>query len=182
MPTLWRKDLMGARGTPKTPLEILKKRGSQLVKEREENALVHADVCTPEKPDLIQDNPFACQAWDGLIPELESLGVLARIDKYVLMRYCMLLAEIKEAEHIIKEKYQGRRTFPVKNHRGEITAVKEFPESKVLRRNSPLMQQIENSFGMNPSSRSEPRKALIDANAEAGAGEEVIDVEQFFND
>lgn len=172
---------MGKAGPPKTPLAILKKRGSQLVKEREENSLVIAEVMTPDRPEQFKYIPRALNAWKQLIPELEATGVLTKGDRSVLLRYCIMQGEIDEAQETIFKKYKGNKSYSIKNARGEVVAIKEFPETKVLRRYAPLMLQIENSFGMNPSARSEPRQALI-KEMDALPDKPVVDVSQFFND
>jgi len=172
---------MGRAGLPKTPLAILEKRGSQLVKDRQDNSLVIAEVMTPDLPRQLKFVPTALSVWNELIPELECLGVLSKIDRSVLLRYCIMQGEIDEALETIFTKYKGNKSYPIKNGRGEVVAIKEFPETKVLRRYAPLMLQIENSFGMNPSARSEPRQGLakaIDSLPEA----DHVDVSQFFND
>ncbi len=79
---------MGKRGPKPTPTAVLKLRGSTLVTGRREAAEVQGPAGTPDAPEWLDEEARA--AWDRIVPLLEGMGVLTRIDGNALARYCRL--------------------------------------------------------------------------------------------
>lgn len=53
----------------------------------------------PDKPDWLDE--LGQKAWDFLVPLLQQMGVLTRIDSNALSRYCQLWSRQREAESFI---------------------------------------------------------------------------------
>src|SRR5215468_3667791 len=90
---------MGRRGPAPTPTPILELRGSRLA-----NRNRHEPKGPPGKPrcpDWLDDD--AKTAWRKLVPELEMMGVLTRIDANALARYCRLWSRWRAAEEFIQK-------------------------------------------------------------------------------
>jgi phage terminase small subunit len=75
---------MGRRGPAPTPTPLLKLRGSTLITKKRERAEVKGPEGRPDCPDWLKDDARA--AWDYLVPQLETMGILTRIDGNALSR------------------------------------------------------------------------------------------------
>jgi len=83
---------MGKRGPKPTPTPILKLRGSWRGKDRPD-----ADV-EPNMPVMPKwMKPAAVKEWKSVLPDLDSLGVLQRVDATMIAMYCTDLVEFMAA-------------------------------------------------------------------------------------
>ena len=146
---------MGARGPAKTPKKILEQRGSWLSKDREDTLQI--DPSMPIKPDWM--GKYACHAWKQLIPKLETMGILTKMDQDALTNYCVLWGRWRIVEEFLEANGQ---TYPITKiiHEGTekekevVLIVKEFPEVKIAAVLSAQLLRIQGNFGLTPSARS----------------------------
>lgn len=90
-------------------------------------------------------SPFAKTEWRRVVPELDRLGVLTRVDRSMLAGYCQEVANFKDATDIIVE-----AGLMVKGQKGN--AVKN-PMLQVQRDALRLMAQYSAMFGLTPADR-----------------------------
>ena len=138
---------MGKRGPPPTPTKILKLRGSYHAEHRAGEP--EPEVARPDRPEWLCE--LAAVAWDQIVPELDAMNILGRIDGNALARYCTLWARWRECDDKIT-KYGD--SFAIKNEKGETVGFHPFPHSVQANKLCQLLSRLEGEFGMTPSSRS----------------------------
>jgi P27 family predicted phage terminase small subunit len=139
---------MGKRGPKPTPTAILKLRGSTLVSKRRESDEVQGPEGDPEQPDWLDD--VAKAAWDQLVPLLETMGVLTRIDGNALTRYCRMWSRWCQAEKFIQEKGE---MYPLRDEKGGVKYFQQWPQVSIANKLAQQLTKLEAEFGMTPSSR-----------------------------
>jgi len=140
---------VGRRGPAPTPTNILRLRGSPRVTQRRLKSEVKPPAGRPTCPDWLDEE--ATHAWRWLIPLLEGMGILTRIDRNALTRYCQHWSRWKKAEQFIQEHGD---TYPIKDDDGKIKCLQQFPQVAIAHRLSLVMTRLEQEFGMTPSARS----------------------------
>ena len=149
---------MDKRGPQKTPTAVLKMRGSWRAKIR---------------PDEPQSEPGAprCPAWMGtdakhvwrqVVPLLEEMGVLSKINSNTLARYCSIWVRWKKADAFLREHGE---VYPVKDDEGQVKSFTEWPQVGIASRLGTELLKIEQNFGMTPSSRAGIQVAKPDGKA-----------------
>lgn len=138
---------MGRRGPRPTPTPLLKLRGSSLVSQRRE-AGEPKPSGKPRCPDWI--DPEAKTAWRQLVPQLEVMKVLTRIDGNALTRYCQLWARWKKAELFIQK---NGEVYPLKDESGRIKCLMPFPQVSIASKLAQQLTRLEQEFGLTPSAR-----------------------------
>ncbi len=154
---------MGARGPAPTPKAILRLRGSPGGAEPE-NA-VHPQMGRPTPPTWLHVEARA--VWDVLIEQLESMGVLALCDSWILVRYCVTYAQWVRAVRWIDEK-ANPVTGPVwvkTDDAGKMIGIYEYPQVFQAGRLGQQLAQMEASLGLSPAARTRLR-----AEVEMGGG------------
>ncbi len=159
---------MGKRGPKPTPTAVLKLRGSTLVTARREAAEVQGPAGTPDPPDWLDDE--ARETWDRLVPMLEGMGVLTRIDGHALARYCRLWSRWRRAEAFIEEKGE---MYPLRDDAGKVKYFQQWPQVAVANKLAQQLTRLEGEFGMTPSARSRIQLAPV-------AGERRTDKSKYF--
>lgn len=139
---------MGKRGPAPTPTPVLKLRESSLVTKRREELEVKGPEGIPACPDWLDDDAQA--AWEQLVPMLETMGVLTRIDGNALARYCLLWSRWRKAEAFIAEKGD---MYPLKNPDGSVRYFQQWPQVSIANRLAQQLTRLEQEFGMTPSAR-----------------------------
>ncbi len=139
---------MGLRGPAPTPASILQFRGT-LRKDRVHNpptpgALQGRPVC----PTWLDDE--AKLAWKQLVPKLDLMRVLTRIDRNALARYCQLWSRWKKAELFIQKHGD---TYPLKDDSGRIKCLMPFPQVAIAHKLAGQLTRLEQEFGLTPSAR-----------------------------
>ena len=140
---------MGRRGPRPTPTPILQMRGSALATRAREQAEVKGPAGTPECPDGLDDDAKA--AWDQLVPMLERMRVLTRIDGNALTRYCRLWSRWRAAEQFIKDRGE---MYPIKDDAGKVKWFQQWPQVAIANKLAQQLTRLEQEFGMTPSARS----------------------------
>jgi P27 family predicted phage terminase small subunit len=131
-------------------------------------------------PDMPPDLPeLAKKEWKSIVPQLEQLGLLSRIDGKALAGYCHAYARWAQAEQRI-EKFGIVIEEPVlwKNLAGKPFTVgyrhKKNPACNISEAALKTMKSFLIEFGMTPAARSRLR-------VEKPAGEEKDPFEKFLN-
>lgn len=138
---------MGARGPLPKPTEVLRLSGSWRANLNREEPTPPKEP--PPKPGWLSEEAGA--AWDQIVPRLEEMKVLARIDANALARYCELWVEWRQALTFIRKHGQ---TYPIKDGYGKIKALGQFPQVALVHKLSQALSRLEAEFGMTPSARS----------------------------
>jgi P27 family predicted phage terminase small subunit len=149
---------MGQRGPAPTPTEILKLRGSTLVTKRRQRSEAKGTSGTPRCPQWLDADAKA--AWRQLVPQLQTMGVLTRIDGNALARYCRLWSRWRKAEAFLD---QHGEVYPLKDENGRVKYLQQWPQVAIASKLAHLLTRLEQEFGMTPSARTriqvEPRTA-----------------------
>ena len=140
---------MSKRGPKPTPTAVLKLRGSTLVSKRREAAEVKGPAGTPDRPEWLDDE--ARLAWDQVVPLLEGMGVLTRVDGNALARYCRLWSRWRKAESFIEEKGE---MYPLRDDKGGVKCFMQWPQVAIAAKLAQQLTRLEQEFGMTPSARS----------------------------
>lgn len=140
---------MGRRGPRPTPTPILALRGSTLSTRSRREREVKGPDGVPRCPDWLDENDRA--AWKQLVPQLQAMGVLTRIDGNALARYCRLWSRWKKAEAFIAEKGE---MFPIRDDDGRVKCFAQWPQVGIAHRLASQLTRLEQEFGMTPSARS----------------------------
>lgn len=139
---------MGRRGPAPTPTALLKLRGSSLASKRREIAEAHGPPGTPRCPPWLDKNAKA--AWRHLVPLLDTMGVLTRIDGQALARYCRLWSRWRKMEAFIEEKGE---MYPLRGDDGQVRCFQQWPQVAIANKLSQQLTRLEQEFGMTPSAR-----------------------------
>jgi P27 family predicted phage terminase small subunit len=139
---------MGRRGPAPTPTEILKLRGSPLAKKRAKQGESKGPSGRPRCPNWLDAEAKAM--WRRLVPQLELMGVLTRIDGNALARYCRLWSRWRKAEEFID---QHGEMYPLKDEKGQTKYFQQWPQVAIANKLAQQLTRLEQEFGMTPSSR-----------------------------
>ncbi len=133
---------MGRRGPPPTPNRILELRGT-LRADRKRNA-PEPRVEAPNPPTWMSREAKA--EWRRLAPELEALGLIAKIDRALLAGLCESWSTWVACEKVIREK---GRTFETPNG-----YIQQRPEVAIGGRALKDLTRLGAEFGLSPRARS----------------------------
>ncbi len=138
---------MGKRGPVRTPTQILKLRGSWRGKARDK-VEPKPERGAPPCPDWISD--AAKVVWEQLIPQLEDLNVLAKVDVYPLARYCQMFVQWREVEDFIAKR---GTVYPLKDKNGDVRCIQQFPQVSIANKLAVALLRLEQEFGLTPAAR-----------------------------
>jgi P27 family predicted phage terminase small subunit len=141
---------MGRRGPAPTPTNILKLRGSTLVTKRREESEARPPREVPDPPDWLATDPDAKAAWDHLVPLLEAIGILTKLDANSLSRYCRLWSRWRKAETFIDTHGE---MYPLKSDDGKVKCFQQWPQVNIASKLAQQLTRLEQEFGMTPSAR-----------------------------
>jgi P27 family predicted phage terminase small subunit len=103
---------------------------------------------TPKCPSWLDKDAKA--AWRQIVPMLEQMGVLTRIDVNALARYCRLWSRWRRAEKFIEEKGE---VYTLRDEKGNVRCVQQFPQVGIANKLAQQLTRLEQEFGMTPSAR-----------------------------
>jgi P27 family predicted phage terminase small subunit len=92
----------------------------------------------------------AKQVWRQVLPMLQKMGVLSRIDTNALIRYCTFWSHWRRAEAFIAKHGD---VYPLKDGNGRIKCMAQFPQVSIAHKLGMLLTRMEAEFGMTPSAR-----------------------------
>jgi P27 family predicted phage terminase small subunit len=92
--------------------------------------------------------------WKRIVPELQAIGLLTKVDKTALAGYCQSYAKWKQAEEFI-EQHGFTYQFPKRDETGKITSmyIAPYPQVSIARACLDQVKAFCAEFGMTPSSR-----------------------------
>jgi P27 family predicted phage terminase small subunit len=112
----------------------------------------------PEPPPGLPSCPFhlskaAKTEWKRIVPMLNKMGMLSKIDSAALAGYCQAYGRWQEAEREIKkqESDKGKSVLTIKTKQGNYI---QNPLLGIIKSNLLLMHKFITEFGLSPSSRS----------------------------
>jgi len=155
--------MMGLRGKRPTPTPILKLRGSQLIRKgiAKETLSVRG---TPERTDWLDED--GQRVWDALVPMLDDLGILAKVDQSLVARYCDTFVWWLRLRALITKHGE---TYPLRDKNGEMRCLMPLPQVGACLKLATQLTKMEAELGMTPSARSrieikpkERENALVD--------------------
>lgn len=134
---------MGERGPARMPSPLAKLRGSTTTQWRRRDE-ISVPTQAPDPPEWLGE--VAREEWDRVAPLLESLGLLARIDRATLTCYCAAWENFVKYE---KDIAKNGVTFTSAN--GHLCQRTEVAERNKAR---DALLKYGRQFGMSPSARS----------------------------
>lgn len=143
---------MGERGPRPLPTEVLRLRGSPRAD------LNRFEPKPPTRPEWLSEE--AAQAWDEVVPMLDQMKVLSRIDGNALARYVELWVEWRTALAFVRK---HGSTYPIKDGNGKIKALGQFPQVASVHKLSLALSRLECEFGMTPSARTRISVPMVPA-------------------
>jgi len=138
---------MGKRGPKPTPTAVRKARGTDRPDERATHEPTPR-AGLPSCPDGLDRRGQA--VWDWLIPELESMGILAGCDRNMLERYCEMMSQWHECIAVVRERGS---CYEVLKGDGSVQYASARPEASQALKLDTALQRIEAQFGLSPSAR-----------------------------
>ncbi len=149
---------MGKRGPAPTPREVLAKRGSWRANKAKSQPT--SGKGRPSRPDWLSTRAKRC--WNDLIPQLETMGVLEKIDRNALIRYCETFAQWRAAIDFLN---QRGSTYMTRTQTGQPAEMRSAPQFAHAMKASEVLSRIEREFGMTPSSRTSLGASAAEAKA-----------------
>ena len=137
---------MGLRGPRPTPSAILKARGTYRADRARHE--VKGPRGVPRCPAGLDKR--AKQCWGQLLPMLESMGVLSRIDRNAIIRYCIDWSRWHQADQFLAK---NGMVYPIKDGNGKTKCVAAFPQVAIVSKLGQSLMKFEQEFGMTPSAR-----------------------------
>ena len=137
---------MAPPGRRPTPTPILRLHGSRRADARKGEP--QPELGAPDCPSWLDDEAKA--AWEDIAPQLERMGVLTRIDKRALARYCDAWMRWRAAVDFIK---RHGDTYPLKDESGRTKYLQQFPQVSIANKLATELLRLEQEFGMTPSAR-----------------------------
>ena len=136
---------MGKRGPRKTPTAVLKLHGSRAVEKR--NGEPTPPAGRPTCPAFL--SKYGKTTWKSLVPMLDEMGVLSKIDGRTLARYCEEWSRWRDAAKFLQ---QNGSAYSYTDNDG-VTHWKPYPQAREFIQLAESMLRIESHFGLTPSAR-----------------------------
>lgn len=95
-------------------------------------------------------SPDAKRMWNWLVPQLDQMKILAKVDGPLLVRYCETWARWKKAAQFLN---QYGDTYIIKDPQGQPRLFLPWPQSGSFVRLSNALSRMEQELGMSPSAR-----------------------------
>src|SRR5690349_6182098 len=136
---------MGKRGPKRTPTELLALRGNPGKRKRHGEPKPPTE--SPSCPSWL--NVEAKREWRRIVPELERLHLIARVDRAALAAYCQSWARWLQAERVIED---HGMTMVIET-KGGGTYEQQRPEVSIAQKEKGQMKAFAALFGFSPSDR-----------------------------
>jgi P27 family predicted phage terminase small subunit len=142
---------MGSRGPKPTPTKVLKLRGSWLATTR--HGEPQPTVELPPCPAWL--DPLSKSLFRTLAKQLVELGILTRIDRQALARYCVLSIRWRKMEQFIQSHGEVCAIYSEPDEDGQRVLLKIdlYPQVRLASTLATELLRIENHFGLTPSAR-----------------------------
>ena len=140
---------MGRRGPPPKPTALRIAEGNPAKRP------LNTREPTPEQkrpscPSWLDDDGKAC--WREIVPQLEKMGLLTRIDRQALMNYCDTFARWKRAVDFIRKHGE---VIPIKTEDGKaIKYLQQVPQVAIAKNLLAVLRGYQQDFGLTPAARS----------------------------
>jgi P27 family predicted phage terminase small subunit len=138
------------RGRKPTPKAVLEARGSWRAKTKTDDET--PEQGRPNKPQWLTD--LGAKEWERMAPMLDKIGVLSKLDRNALARYCALFALWKQCTKsverdgvTIRQSNQAKQEYEVLN-----------PEARMMVTLGQELSKLETAFGLTPSDRARVQK------------------------
>ena len=147
----WPRGAISMKPGPKsTPTTILKLRGSQCVKSRKNEVKPASGPAT--MPKWLLDSSVevtAIDVWNEIVPQLEELGVMFRIDTNAVARYCDAFALwLKMSAEI-----NSGVAMEFHDDEGNVKYSQQKPHIAIYHKLGDTLSKLEAQFGLTPSAR-----------------------------
>jgi P27 family predicted phage terminase small subunit len=119
----------------------------------------------PALPDWLDD--VAKQCWEQLLPQLEQMGVLTRIDGNAIARYCQGWSDWRKCIAFIGK---NGMFYALKDDSGAVKCLQQYPHVGIRNKLAVELSRLEQEFGLTPSARTRIEVKLPD-----GPGDELDD-------
>jgi P27 family predicted phage terminase small subunit len=129
------------------------------------DALPSAESERPGCPAWIE--PDAKAAWRFVAPRLAKMGLLHKLDRNALSRYCTAYARWKKAELFLQKHGE---IYPLKDERGQVRYFLPWPQVAIAHKLGQTLARLEQEFGLTPSARTriEPTARRPEADNDEG--------------
>jgi P27 family predicted phage terminase small subunit len=104
---------------------------------------------TPRCPTSL--SAAAKRVWKRLVPELDVLGLLTRVDRDALVAYCRTFARWQATEDFLDAHGE---VYPIRDDQGRIKCMAQFPQVAIARNLLLVLKAYQQEFGLTPSARS----------------------------
>ena len=94
---------------------------------------------------------YAKHAWEHLIPQLDAMGVLTKIDGHIVTLYCQLWSRWRKAEEFIRDRGEYHI---VRDRHGGVAGLKPFPQVRIANNLAEQLVRIGRELGLSPAARS----------------------------
>lgn len=142
---------MGQRGPKPTPTKILKLRGSWLAKTRDGEPQPRCEL--PPCPAWLDS--LSKSLFRTLAKQLVEAGILTRLDRQALARYCVLSIRWRKMEQFIQQHGEVCEVYSEPDEQGQRVLLKIdlYPQVRLASTLATELLRIENHFGLTPSAR-----------------------------
>jgi len=82
--------------------------------------------------------------------KLHEMGVLSKIERNPIIRYCQTWSRWKQAELFIQKHGES---YPIKDEKGNVRCVQQFPAVATAHKTATILLRLEQEFGLTPASR-----------------------------
>ncbi len=140
---------MGNYGPRPDPVALKRLRGNPGKRRISDCPQPEATGDVPEPPEWLDE--AAREKWEELLPLLDRMGILARIDGDALARYCDTWSWWRRTREFLA---QSQDTFVIKDDEGKVKYIQQLPQVAIAHKLASQLGRLAAELGMTPSSRS----------------------------
>ncbi len=140
---------MGRRGPPPKPTVLRLVEGDPgKLGFRADEAIPPAGPMPEPPPEVMDDD--ARREWMSVSSMLSAAGITRPLDAATVVMWCATYSRWKKAAEFVKT---NGTIYSIKNRKGVVVAVKEFPQAAEFRKLQALLIRIGAELGMTPAAR-----------------------------